>query len=287
LDQQYDEQVALRMNEFARVVVCDKEAIAGWTCGEMCDATNVVAGRVRLISHERAKLQGFVAQVPTEAGDTDNTIRCVVAFRGSDASENWVTNFNFNPVPWKEEWCEGCRVHGGYVDAYEKVRGDLNQALIDMKCTRVRFTGHSLGAALTTLASMDARRIPGLLVETTYTFGMPRIGNKAFVDAYLKAATADGVQPAMWRVVHYNDPIPRFAPSTKHVFPFAHIPTEVWYTRGFTQHRVCVSTPDVPEDVTCMWSHTVWDVMFDWSQHLSYFKKTFHSGEMPDACRRA
>src|SRR5262249_54451343 len=65
----------------------------------------------------------------------------------------------------------------------------------------VWLTGHSLGAALATLAA--ARWAAGHRVQGLYTFGSPRVGNAAF------AATVPG---PCYRFVNNNDVVTRLPP---------------------------------------------------------------------------
>ncbi len=67
-------------------------------------------------------------------------------------------------------------VHAGFANALDSVWQAIVIALAQLTCP-VFYTGHSLGAALATLAA--TRRVP----QTVYTFGSPRVGNQALVDS--------------------------------------------------------------------------------------------------------
>jgi predicted lipase len=71
------------------------------------------------------------------------------------------------------DWPAGGKVHRGFVGALDRVWPQIEGQLaaLDMP---VLFTGHSLGAALATLAA--GRRAP----DTLYTFGSPRVGDAGF-----------------------------------------------------------------------------------------------------------
>ena len=64
-------------------------------------------------------------------------------------------------------------VHEGFREALDSIWEEVNTALSALQ-SPVFYTGHSLGAALATLAA--ARRPP----QAVYTFGSPRVGNEAF-----------------------------------------------------------------------------------------------------------
>lgn len=100
----------------------------------------------------------------------------VVVFRGTDQLQDWLVNLkalslsDFRP----ERWPEGGRVHAGFNDALDRVWPELQRQLAQSRGP-IFYTGHSLGAALATLAA--SRQAPRAL----YTFGSPRVGDKEFV----------------------------------------------------------------------------------------------------------
>lgn len=112
--------------------------------------------------------QGFVAA----DGET-----AVLAFRGTEA-------FTLDPadlaadllallVPFRVDGATVGRVHAGFLGALDLAWDEIENALngLDLPLTT---TGHSLGAALATLA---ACRTP---VDEVRTFGSPRVGDRAF-----------------------------------------------------------------------------------------------------------
>ncbi len=105
----------------------------------------------------------------------------------------------------------GVIVHRGFEHALEIVWSDIEKALKDVHVP-LFMTGHSLGAALATLAA--ARHKP----QAVYTFGSPLVGNQAFVQ------TMQGVQ--IHRVVDDNDGVTFVPPpflGYEHVGVLCHI----------------------------------------------------------------
>jgi len=93
----------------------------------------------------------------------------------------------------------------------------LQSALAQHPGARVMFTGHSLGAALTTLFQIGARQ-KGIYGDV-YDYGCPRIGNPEFHHAY------DALNLTHWRLVNKNDPIPHLPPRELH---YQHSKWEIW-----------------------------------------------------------
>lgn len=105
----------------------------------------------------------------------------VVAFRGtqSDDPTDLFTDAKFSLVRWSDETGRPLgQVHKGFADAL-KNNDILKQVAGRRKsmATRVLLTGHSLGAALATLA---ASWMPSAHL---YTFGSPRVGDATFAQA--------------------------------------------------------------------------------------------------------
>lgn len=58
---------------------------------------------------------------------------------------------------------------------------ELSVKLLTIKypTAKLYITGHSMGAAIATLAAIHLQQ-DGMPVESLYTFGCPRVGNQAF-----------------------------------------------------------------------------------------------------------
>ena len=109
----------------------------------------------------------------------------IVAFRGSEARlrkgntdpgyifADWMANFNFLPEPWDQ----GGNVHRGFKAALLEVWTDLEDYVSNLQKNNLKIwiTGHSLGAALATLAADRYGNVQGL-----YTYGSPRVGDQDF-----------------------------------------------------------------------------------------------------------
>jgi triacylglycerol lipase len=101
----------------------------------------------------------------------------VLVFRGTLGIKDIVTDLEFE---LERQRGEG-EVHEGFLDALEKVWDDVARKIKECQ-TPVFFTGHSLGAALATLAVARCLKDPAIDRKklALYTFGSPRVGNADF-----------------------------------------------------------------------------------------------------------
>lgn len=94
----------------------------------------------------------------------------VLTFRGTEDPQDWLADVKFLP----QRWSPGGKVHRGFKQALGAVWRDVRTDLkaLSFPCY---YTGHSLGAALATLAASRLRP------EALITFGSPRVGDGEFV----------------------------------------------------------------------------------------------------------
>jgi triacylglycerol lipase len=99
----------------------------------------------------------------------------ILAFRGTESDE-WV-DFKADADFRLASFQNGAKVHRGFLVALDQVWEKVDERLKEMAAQGLPtwYTGHSLGAALATLAA--ARTKPAAL----FSFGSPRVGNKEFV----------------------------------------------------------------------------------------------------------
>lgn len=99
------------------------------------------------------------------------------AFRGTEPSK--LNDVMADLKVWKNTAMAGGKVHGGFQkevnDLWMSVIKDLDANANLKNPKTVYFTGHSLGAAMATIAS--TRHQP----EALFTFGSPRVGGSVFI----------------------------------------------------------------------------------------------------------
>lgn len=140
--------------------------------------------------------------------------RRIVAFRGTQPNrlKDLITDGKASMVPW----ISLTRVHQGFSEAFTAIRPSVAGFLAGGGGAVV--TGHSLGAALATLA---ASVFPGAALVT---FGSPRVGDQAFVDLLGNSAHSQR------RYVDCCDVIPTLPPP----FPgfYVHSGDEIYVDRS-------------------------------------------------------
>jgi hypothetical protein len=127
----------------------------------------------------------------------------LVAFRGTlpQSIPNWLSDADF--VPTREAGPVPMHVHAGFQEALDCVwqRGQpegveryLAEVVANNDNLTWWFTGHSLGAALATLATRRFGRTHAL-----YTYGSPKVGDAAFVEQLTQSVAVH------YRIVNHRD----------------------------------------------------------------------------------
>ena len=155
----------------------------------------------------------FFDKQSTQCYVASNDQFAIVAFRGS---EIWKKEgkFDLNKViaDFKADvdirltdWPPGGKVHRGFKNALAEVWSDLLPYItrLDRKGCKIWMTGHSLGAALATLAADRYGNVRGV-----YTFGSPRVGNDVFKEKF---------DVKTYRIVNKDDIVARVPPPGVYV----------------------------------------------------------------------
>ncbi|KAK2593248.1 hypothetical protein QQS21_009047 [Conoideocrella luteorostrata] len=147
----------------------------------------------------------------------------VMSVRGSNNIRNFVTDVVFAQEPC--HFVAGCKIHTGFNKGWNEIQSVATRAVHtahkENPSFRIIATGHSLGAAVTTLGAAYLRQ-DGLPVEI-YSYGSPRIGNTAFAGWM---TVQKGIH---MRVTHFDDPVPRVPPI---ILGYNHISPEYWLSGG-------------------------------------------------------
>ena len=142
----------------------------------------------------------------------------IVAFRGTETQErkDILSDAKF----WKKPAWEGGKVHSGYKEYVDEIWADIKMLFFQhgtnletKKTKKVYFTGHSLGGAA---ATIGAARL-GTFVTGCFTYGSPRVGNRAFTKS---------IFCPVWRFRNKRDlvtRVPTLFMGFKHVGKFCYI----------------------------------------------------------------
>ncbi|HJS17239.1 MAG TPA: lipase family protein [Anaerolineales bacterium] len=118
-------------------------------------------------------------ETDTQAFLTKNTEFAVLAFRGTEV--NKLTDIRIDVRASKASVLEG-RLHSGFRLAYDSVAKDIEKNVLALGKLPLYITGHSLGAALATVATQRMEHNPRIRqkIAACYTFGSPRVGNNNY-----------------------------------------------------------------------------------------------------------
>jgi hypothetical protein len=128
------------------------------------------AGLDEIRFFDRGATQGALVRGPGFA---------LLVFRGTLGAGDWLSDLDCPPVPWQG----GGRVHQGFRRQLAAVWHEVREALDGIRVP-VFYAGHSLGAALATLAAALRFCEGGAAPAALYTFGSPRVGTADFARAF-------------------------------------------------------------------------------------------------------
>ncbi|EGD83379.1 hypothetical protein PTSG_03985 [Salpingoeca rosetta] len=238
----FDVKFHQRMMNYTWSSFCDPAVIMNNTCAFCSDPD----------FHAVGTLHDSVTEAYGYVGYNAKQGWIILGFRGSSNLDNWLADFDFIKVKYNDT---DAKVHAGFFAAWSGVRAAATGHVANIlaskcpHCSRIITTGHSLGSAISGLASLDLALEYGnnskVAVEM-HNFGMPRVGDAAFASIFKRAV------PYSTRVVHRNDIVPHLPLQG---MGFHHVATEVWDQSPQTEsppnaqtYKVCDGSG---EDPTC------------------------------------
>ncbi|VDC05154.1 unnamed protein product [Peniophora sp. CBMAI 1063] len=258
----------VRPAQYSRLAYCSSAAVEALDCGGPCDDLGPGSVTTLLTGGDGEDLpRFFVAQ--------DDTLQSiVVAHQGTNSSSPLsiindlkadLRSLNTTLFP---QVGDDVQAHDGFADVQEQtadaIFAAVQQGLSSSGYSKVLVTGHSLGAAISSLdALMLSMRLDSSIDITTTTFGTPRGGNQAFADLI-----DSRIGSAYSYVTHANDPVPRVPPTA---FDYVHPSGEV----HIISSSQTVSCPGQEND-NCSDGNSLLDSSVD--DHLGpYFDNIFMS----------
>jgi triacylglycerol lipase len=122
-----------------------------------------------------------------------------VILRGTQTAKEWVRNFSIRLHPYLLP--NHGKVHEGFMQTYTSIREDIMEIFSSIHHNmKLYVAGHSLGAALATLALPDIESTKKCRIRALYTYGSPRMGDDKFVKAFNRS-----FQNRSFRIVNTSD----------------------------------------------------------------------------------
>lgn len=170
--------------QFAAAAYCPVDKLKTWSCGSACDA--LADFTPTLVGGNGNEIQQFIVGY----WETNNSV--VVAHEGTDPTKfaSVLTDIDLLRDPLDPELFPGVAdnvyVHGGFQDQHAltavTILEEVKSLFAAHNTSNLVLVGHSLGAALATLDSLYfSLQLPEANIVTR-TYGLPRVGNTAFVD---------------------------------------------------------------------------------------------------------
>lgn len=174
--------------------------------------------RSKALKMGRHKIFGYLA--------TKNQCAYVV-FRGTESVSEWVGDGKFLQAAFLEDWG---KVHRGFRRIYQSCAQALINTIhqLNPEIKHLYVTGHSLGAALSTLACMEIFEKTRFKHLEHYTFASPRVGNLAFAKKFGTHITKS------YRIFNTEDIIPTEpkAATVGSMNQYAHIGIPIAFTHA-------------------------------------------------------
>ncbi|HXZ42845.1 MAG TPA: lipase family protein [Terriglobales bacterium] len=196
----------------------------------------------------------------------------VIAIRGTEGATEWIDDAAAVPVPFHQVPAAG-RVAYGFDKIYKTLKvvkrtlpseralaapapetfeGSFAEQLEQLALIREAagprrpmvaelgrprrstiVAGHSLGAALCTLFTMENADKRKFDIDAQCTFASPRVGNMEFVQHFNRLSIDS------WRVVNRPDLVPRLPPHIPVLLDYDHVDTETPFSsRDFAKHNL-------------------------------------------------
>ncbi|SMC26018.1 triacylglycerol lipase [Clostridium acidisoli DSM 12555] len=170
------------------------------------------------VEEPEAEVFGFIAESPDEI---------VIALRGTRTFKDNESDQDLYQVPYPFVTNAG-KTHRGFTCIYQSTRNELIRELNRLSTTKRLFVaGHSLGAAVAVLATLDIAINTGFKHPAVYTYGSPRTGDPDFTSRFNQT-----VKNSI-RIFNVHDIIPTLpdraypAPFTKDGLFYRHVDTKV------------------------------------------------------------
>jgi len=254
----YDEDMARHCVDLSQASYSGISDLDSWTC-KTCDQN---------VELDYIVEEGGVLALQGYDSYSDSLF---IAFRGSVNIQNWINNIQISKITPYNDTSIG--VSKGFYKAYNSIKPDLFDnlpSLVDKYNTRrILITGHSLGAAISTLMAYDiATMFPTYELSYVVNFGSPRVGNSAFSTSFNSYSSSF----THYRITHYYDIVPHVP---EEFLGYEHVSDEIWYNEENGDFYICNDATG--EDNSCSNSCSPTHCTST-SDHLDYLNVIMGSG---------
>ncbi len=179
-----------------------------------------VINKIKSLGFEKSNIKFFDSQ-ETQAFLAVDKEKIIISFRGTEPKKlkDWVTDAKVRKTsgPYGD-------VHRGFAKALSHVWTDIEDTIDEVRDNNqsIWLTGHSLGAALATLATgLIQTNEQALTVSGLYTFGSPRVGSHYFAKQF------NWDNRNVFRFVNNNDVVTRVPLS----LTYSHVGTLMYFDK--------------------------------------------------------
>ncbi|MEH2159957.1 MAG: lipase [Nostoc sp.] len=152
----------------------------------------------------------------------------IIIFRGTQRTTEWIGDILLFQKNY--DGFANSKIHSGFAKIYKDLAGQTREIANHLNPSLPCYiSGHSLGAALATLAAVDlALSVPKLKKQIRlYTYAGPRVGNPSFAQMHSQLV------PNSYRIFNLADSIPLSPPTIFRKDVYSHV-GEAW--SFLTQH---------------------------------------------------
>jgi len=182
--------------EFANLAYDENEERAKRAITEKIEEKGVIKGTFKM------NWVQFFRFEDTEALFAYNNDAVILSFRGTSSFVDALTDAKIKLIP--DPKTKG-RIHEGFKTGLDKVWNSVWYSMGRKRTGRtIWVTGHSLGGALAVNAAARLEFDKNQTIGGLYTFGQPRVGDQAFIDACDRK-----FGDRYFRFVHNKDIVPR------------------------------------------------------------------------------
>ena len=162
--------------------------------------------RVRQIFNKKNRIRVFSGILLTSKENN------VLVFRGTQTQAEWLKNLNANQQQYINPTGKAIgEVHEGFFQLTSELTPAISETVKDLDPTIPFYiTGHSLGAAVATLAALEiAQKVPPLREQIQlYTYAGPRVYSPTLAQVHSQLI------PNTYRIVNLGDTVPLVPPVT-------------------------------------------------------------------------